>query len=79
MKLWMTAAILKWEPDVKNSFALQKLRYDKSGISLPPVFRVGSLKYPAATLVPPVGIVQTAPHPSQGRPAWSALTSGVCR
>ena len=23
---------LKWEPDAKNSFALQRLRYDKSGI-----------------------------------------------
>ena len=38
MKLWMTAAILKWEPDTKNSFALQKLRYDKSGISLPNLY-----------------------------------------
>ena len=44
-----------------------------------PVFRVGSLKYAVATLVPPVGIALTVPRPSQGRLAWSALTSEVCR
>ena len=33
-----------------------------------PVFRVGSLKYPGASLARPVCIVLTAPHPCQGRP-----------
>ena len=33
-----------------------------------PVFRVGSLKCPVATLARPACIVPTAPHPCQGRP-----------